>query len=108
MIKYFSIIACLACLTGCESTELESSGQSGTFRYDMREPGSVTFYIENSYNTRVRTLLFQDFQQAGYYSISWDGKNDDGKDVPQGVYFYNLIIIMETETYSRTKMFILK
>ncbi len=65
MIKYFTLIVCAFCLAGCESTSLESSGQSGIFRFDMREPGAVTFYIENSYNTRMRTLLFQELQQAG-------------------------------------------
>lgn len=107
MFKYLMPVMLMLFLAGCESTALESSGQSGSFFYSMKEPGTVTFYIENSYNTRVRTLLFQDFQQAGYKSITWDAKDDDGKNVPQGIFFYNLIIVMETETYSRTKMFIL-
>ena len=72
MFKYLIPVFLMAFLAGCESTTLESSGLSGTFRYDMMEPGSVTFYIENSYNTRVRTLLYQEFHNAGIYSILWD------------------------------------
>jgi len=37
----------------------------------------------------VRTLV-DEVQEAGYYTITWDGKDNDGRQVPSGVYFYRL------------------
>ncbi|MBD3222612.1 T9SS C-terminal target domain-containing protein, partial [bacterium] len=39
---------------------------------------------------RVRTLL-DGFVPAGWSSVRWDGRADDGAAVPSGVYLYRLI-----------------
>ena len=38
----------------------------------------------------VLTLVNEN-KPAGIYSVSWDGKDDQGYVVPSGVYFYKLI-----------------
>jgi flagellar hook assembly protein FlgD len=40
---------------------------------------------------------------AGYYSESWDGKDNSGRQVPSGIYFYTL----KTKNYNRTKKLVL-
>ncbi|MFH1336508.1 MAG: hypothetical protein ABII96_08320 [Candidatus Zixiibacteriota bacterium] len=37
----------------------------------------------------MRTLVSQELS-SGYKSVIWDSKNDDGKEVASGVYFYQL------------------
>jgi len=38
----------------------------------------------------VRVLLDED-KKPGFYSVIWDGKNDDGEKASSGVYFYTLV-----------------
>jgi len=59
-------------------------------RYQLPEPGDVTLMIYNVLGQQVRTLL-QSPKEAGYYQISWDGKNTLGHSVASGVYFYRLL-----------------
>jgi len=37
----------------------------------------------------VKTLV-NEFQNAGYKSVIWDGKNDNGLAVTSGIYFYKI------------------
>ena len=37
----------------------------------------------------MRTLVSEELS-SGYKSVLWDGKNEAGKDVASGVYFYQL------------------
>ena len=52
----------------------------------------------------VRTLVNKK-QKSGYYKIRWDGKNEDGKNLPSGIYFYQLKTREDTIT---KKMILLK
>jgi len=45
--------------------------------------------IYDTLGRKVRTLVSEELS-SGYKSVIWDGKNDDGKDVSSGVYFYQL------------------
>ncbi|OGC92247.1 MAG: hypothetical protein A2W25_09995 [candidate division Zixibacteria bacterium RBG_16_53_22] len=38
---------------------------------------------------KVRTLL-AGYQEAGHTSVTWDGKDENGRNVSSGIYFYNL------------------
>ena len=49
----------------------------------------VTLQIYDVLGRKVRTLVSEDLP-SGYKSVFWDGKNDDGKEVASGVYFYQL------------------
>ena len=39
----------------------------------------------------MRTLVDQS-QHQGYYSVEWRGFDEAGKQVPGGVYFYQLVV----------------
>ena len=54
-------------------------------RYQIPKTGRVTIKIYNLLGQEIKTLI-NDIQQAGYHKVSWDGKNQRGKDVPSGIY----------------------
>lgn len=59
--------------------------------YRLPDPGQTRITI---YNTRGQIVrhLFQAPQTAGNHSIFWDGRDDSGKFIGTGVYFYNIKI----------------
>lgn len=62
---------------------------STVIKYDLPEPGHVKITIYNILGQKVRTVVDED-QEAGYKSVNWDGKDDQGKDVSTGIYFYQI------------------
>lgn len=51
---------------------------------------------------RIVKILVKGIQEAGYYNIRWDGKDELGRDVKSGVYFYNMQICAGTRGSSHT------
>ena len=49
----------------------------------------VTLEIFNTLGQRVR-MLVEEYQSAGFYSVDWDARNDNGRAVPSGLYIYRL------------------
>ncbi|MEO0101455.1 MAG: FlgD immunoglobulin-like domain containing protein [candidate division WOR-3 bacterium] len=49
----------------------------------------VSLLIYDLSGRKVRTIV-NERMKPGYYNLKWDGKDDKGKDLPQGVYFYRL------------------
>lgn len=70
--------------------------------YSLPEENRVKIVIYNILGQKVKTLLEQKLN-PGYKRIVWDGKDDRGKEVTSGVYFYRL----ETSGYKETKKMIL-
>ena len=66
--------------------------------YSLPKASQVKIAIYNILGQKVRTLLDQR-QSAGYKRVIWDGKNEKGKVVSSGIYFYR----METEEFVRSK-----
>ena len=63
--------------------------QDGTIRYSLTEDGEVTIKIYDIGGNLVRTLIDDESQSAvDEQSVAWDGKNDKGDVVANGVYFY--------------------
>jgi len=58
-------------------------------------PAEVAVYSVNG--RRVRTLLSGP-QEPGEYRLSWDGRDDDGRDVAAGVYYVHLIAAAKRDT----------
>jgi len=56
-------------------------------QYNLPQPVKVKIEVLNILGQKVRTLV-DEFQQAGYKSTVWDGKDNSGADVASGVYFY--------------------
>jgi hypothetical protein len=60
-----------------------------TIRYSVPRPGAVTLTVYDIHGRKVRSLLSGE-QKAGGYSTLWDGRDDGGRRVASGVYFYRL------------------
>jgi hypothetical protein len=58
-------------------------------RFIVHSPIHTTLKIYNILGKKVRTLVDEP-RRAGYYEVIWDGKDDSGKEVSSGIYFYQL------------------
>ena len=92
---------------------IPSTGQRGQSREQRAKNGEegadsepyalrTTLKIYNILGQEVRTLVDEP-ENAGYYTIGWDGKNGSGIPVPSGVYFYQLT----SGNFSQTKKMLL-
>jgi hypothetical protein len=63
--------------------------QTTKIEFTMAKSGFGTLQIYDLIGRKVRTLVSEHLS-SGYKSVSWDGKNDAGKDVASGIYFYQL------------------
>ncbi len=57
--------------------------------YQLPEAGKVVLKVYNLLGEEVRSLLNEE-QEAGTYSIHWQGKDSGGRTVPSGVYIYRI------------------
>jgi photosystem II stability/assembly factor-like uncharacterized protein len=62
---------------------------STVIQYQLPELARTTLRIHDVAGRVVRTLT-AGYEEAGYYSVAWDGKDDHGNKVSDGIYFYNL------------------
>lgn len=60
-----------------------------TISYDLAEKSSVKLQIYDVLGRLVRTLVDAQ-QEAGSYSVTWDGRGEDRSSAGSGVYFYTL------------------
>jgi hypothetical protein len=58
-------------------------------RYEIPQEEHVTVEVFNLLGQRVRTLVEED-QEAGWYVVLWDGRDDVGQGVASGLYFCRL------------------
>ncbi|MGH7599676.1 MAG: FlgD immunoglobulin-like domain containing protein [bacterium] len=75
-----------------------------TISYSTARPGQVELKIYDSLGKLIRTMV-QEYRAAGAYSVVWDGKNDAGRQMASGGYFYELSI---GEFRSTRKMILLQ
>jgi hypothetical protein len=61
-----------------------------TIRFDLPESARVRLAIYNTLGQRVRTLIDADLPARSLHETSWDGRDDGGREVASGVYFYRL------------------
>ena len=69
---------------------------------EFGDPLNTTLKIYNILGQLVRTLVDVG-KTPGKYEVIWDGKDDLGKEVASGIYFYQL----KTEEYTATKKMVL-
>ncbi len=58
--------------------------------YALPSPGPVDIAIYDAAGRQVRSLLRSAEHRAGDHVVSWDGRNDLGREVAPGTYFYRL------------------
>ena len=63
---------------------------STVISYTLAENSKVNLTIYNTLGQAVRTLV-DGHQTANIYKVVWDGRDDSGKEVASGVYFYRLV-----------------
>ncbi|MBL7086976.1 MAG: T9SS type A sorting domain-containing protein [Candidatus Cloacimonetes bacterium] len=73
-----------------------------TISFSLFKPSRVELSILDIKGQKVKTLVNKNIQR-GHHEIFWNGKNESGKPVSSGIYFYK----METENYSEMKKAIL-
>jgi hypothetical protein len=61
-----------------------------TIEYSLNAPSKVRMVVYNALGQMVRTLVNNQSQKAGSYSLQWDGRDNAGNFVSSGVYFYRL------------------
>jgi hypothetical protein len=72
--------------------------------YQLPQAGKVTLTVYNVSGQLVRTLINEQMP-AGYHSVVWDGRTDNGMQVSSGIYFYKIQAGKFTQT---RKMVLLK
>jgi hypothetical protein len=63
--------------------------QATKIEFTLAKSGFVTLQIYDTLGRKVRTLVSEHLS-SGYKSMFWDGKNDTGKEVASGIYFYQI------------------
>ena len=76
-----------------------------SIEYALPEAAQVELVVYDLLGQKVRTLVTTQNQNAGYYRLRWDGRNDAGQTGSSGMYFYRLTT--PQFTHSR-KMMLLK
>jgi hypothetical protein len=72
-----------------------------TIRYDLPENGPVSIIIYDLMGREIKTLVKQ-VSAPGRYSVNWNGRNQFGKQIASGMYFYR----METPKFQSVKKLI--
>jgi|GEM_PF-1647409 len=71
--------------------------------YELPENAKVTLRIYNLLGQEVRALLSDKNQPAGSHQVTWDGTDNTGKQLPSGLYFFQI----KTEHFVEVKKMIL-
>ncbi len=71
---------------------------STVIAYDLYTASDVKLVVYDAQGRSVRRLVDGGLQFAGHYAITWDGRDDAGRGVPSGVYFYRLESGRESST----------
>ena len=68
-----------------------------TIKFTLKQQGKVSLKIY-SIDGRLVKILINDEKTSGEYSVSWDGKDNNGIPVPSGAYLYRI----EAPNYTKT------
>ncbi|HVP35373.1 MAG TPA: FlgD immunoglobulin-like domain containing protein, partial [Terriglobales bacterium] len=74
----------------------------GGSQFMVHGPSRTTLKIYNILGQLVRTLVDEE-KAPGNYRVIWEGKDNSGKQVGSGIYFYQL----KTKDYTATKKMVL-
>lgn len=64
---------------------------STNIRYELSRPSKVQLAVYQIDGTQIRTLVAAD-QGSGAYTVTWDGRLENGHAAPSGVYVYRITI----------------
>lgn len=69
---------------------------------DVKDDSEIVAYISDSFGKKIRTIDLAGFIQSGKMQWSWNGMDEKGQRVPDGIYF--LTIKTDKELYSMKLM----
>lgn len=72
-----------------------------TINYELSEAGMVSLIIYDLKGALVKTLV-EEYQEAQYHNIIWNGLNDNGQTVPSGRYILKMSTIGFSDTITMT------
>ncbi len=84
----------------CSGSVNPAQGVMGTISTTLGAGANVTVRIVDQYGNVVRTLLNSEWRDAGDYTDSWDGRDDDEQVVRDGVYYFVLEIDIAGQTWT--------
>jgi len=61
-----------------------------SFKYEIPTASPVKIEVYNVLGRKVKTLV-NEKKEAGFYTVYWDGIDDQGESVVSGIYFYYMI-----------------
>jgi len=75
-----------------------------TIKYDLSQPAQVRITIYDVTGCKIRDLV-DNHQEAGYHTVGWDARDENGSSVGTGIYFY----IIQAEQFQKVhKMVLIK
>ncbi|MCD4650228.1 MAG: T9SS type A sorting domain-containing protein, partial [Candidatus Cloacimonetes bacterium] len=92
----------VAVVTALKSNYPNPFNPETSINFSIKDVGYVKIEIFNAKGQRVKALV-DVVMEAGNHSVIWDGKDESGKSVKSGVFFYR----MKTGRYTSTKKMIL-
>jgi len=72
--------------------------------YELFSASPVRLVVFDAQGRAVRRLVDGVVQMPGPYAVSWDGRDDGGRRVPAGVYFYRLDSAGESRALRTVKL----
>lgn len=69
-----------------------------TVSYRLRKTSPVTMVLYSTLGQPVRRFFTNAHHNSGNFTLLWDGKNDEGREVPAGVYLLQLTVRNTTTT----------
>jgi hypothetical protein len=59
-------------------------------QFELSKPSSVKIEIYDVQGQKIRSLVNEE-KPAGAYTVTWDGRMDNGESAASGIYFYRLV-----------------
>jgi flagellar hook assembly protein FlgD len=72
-----------------------------TFSFRLASPATVTWTVQNTVGTVVRTIKTAEPLGAGFYTFVWNGRNDAGAYVGRGGYWSTVVATDATTTLTQ-------
>ena len=76
-------------------------GPVTSIRFDLAKPAHVRLVVYDISGRLVRTLA-DARAEAGSHSVAWNGRDERGREMPSGLYFYRLVADTAVETRPMT------
>jgi len=96
--NYLTMDSALPSTTSLSKNYPNPFNPSTTIEYSISKPGQVSLVVYDLNGSTVKTLV-NDFAGRNNYSVTWDGKNDNGQQVASGQYFY----VMQAPGFTSTE-----